>query len=606
MLRRFTIGVRILFMLSIMALFLVGIVFGFLSHESRMKDLSIETIQSKLLAAQEEKIQVAAHALADSLGQTIQGVQDKQAQIDLLRKALLTLRFEKDNSGYFFIYDTSGVNIVHPLKPSFQGQNRLNVTDTKGKRYISELVEKAKSGGGFVEYYFTKPGTNEDKAKLAYAEPIPNSKYWICTAVYYDTIEHSKNDLTNKINGLTSSNTTNMLTLIAVIFFFIILPINFAIVRSIVGPLEYATFVAQEIAGGNLDVEVNVTGKDRAAKLQQALDQMAKTLRSNMKEIALKSKMALEEAKAADEAKNSAEIAMLEAQQARKDGMVQAAERLESIVEFLAEATNELSNQADGTRSGAEVQQNRIQVTAQSMEQMNASVLDVAHNAEDAAAQANNARKTAQRGAEVVRQSINVMQATQQRALVLKENMSQLDNQAQSIGKIMDVINDIADQTNLLALNAAIEAARAGEAGRGFAVVADEVRKLAEKTMGATKEVGQSIGTIQKLATENMDSMELAVNHIDESVDLSSKSGEVLEEIVAGAEVAERQISIIATSAEEQSLTAEEISRAVDEINKISSEIFQSATDSSLALAELASQMNDLGSIIEKLKNTTC
>nr|WP_027184778.1 methyl-accepting chemotaxis protein [Desulfovibrio inopinatus] len=605
MLRRFTIGVRISFMLSIMALFLIGIVFGFLKHEYNMRDLSIETMQTKLLAAQKEKIQVAVHVLAEAISQDFRTVTDPQKQAALLRDTLSSLRFEDDQSGYFFIYDTSGINIAHPLKPEFEGQNRIDVVDKKGKTYIRELADKAKSGGGFVEYYFSKPGEDGLKSKLAYAELIPGTKYWICTAFYYDNLERDKNELAEKMDRLVSSNTSTMLIVIAAIFFLVILPISIAIVRSIIKPLEIATDAAQQIADGNLDVDLDERGNDRAAKLQRALNTMARTLLSNMEEIAIKTQETLEKAKAADEAKCYAEKSMLEAQVARKDGMIQAADRLESIVGFLAEASSELSNQANETRSGAETQQQRIQSTAESMEYMNASVLDVAQNADEASIMANNARETAQKGADVVRQSIEAMNATQKRAMALRENMTQLDGQAQSIGNIMDVINDIADQTNLLALNAAIEAARAGEAGRGFAVVADEVRKLAEKTMGATKEVGQSIGTIQRLAADNMTSMEQAAVDIDKAVNLSSESGEVLKEIVAGAESSASQIAVIATAAEEQSTTAEKISRAVDEINLISSEIAQGATDSSLALSELASQLNDLSGIIEELKTET-
>ena len=129
----------------------------------------------------------------------------------------------------------------------------------------------------------------------------------------------------------------------------------------------------------------------------------------------------------------------------------------------------------------------------------------------------------------------------------------------------MTVIEDIADQTNLLALNAAIEAARAGDAGRGFAVVADEVRKLAEKTMNATKEVGQSIRTIQGGTQSNIQSMDVVVRDIEEVAGLSKHSGEVLEGIVAGAEESAGRIQSIAAAAEEQSATSEEINRSVEE-----------------------------------------
>ena len=234
---------------------------------------------------------------------------------------------------------------------------------------------------------------------------------------------------------------------------------------------------------------------------------------------------------------------------------------------------------------------------------MNATVLEVARNASYAAKSSQEASQKARDGSEVVHLSIDAMSKTQAQTEGLRTSMSALGQQTQSIGAIMSVITDIADQTNLLALNAAIEAARAGEAGRGFAVVADEVRKLAEKTMSATKEVGDAIAAIQRVATSNIQAVEAAVADLEQAAKHSEQSGVVLNEIVAGAESSADQIRGIATAAEEQSASSEEINSALEAINEITEDTARKIQESTQALHGLAQQTQELRSLIDELKS---
>jgi methyl-accepting chemotaxis protein len=180
--------------------------------------------------------------------------------------------------------------------------------------------------------------------------------------------------------------------------------------------------------------------------------------------------------------------------------------------------------------------------------------------------------------------------------------MQELGAQAESIGNVMNVISDIADQTNLLALNAAIEAARAGEAGRGFAVVADEVRKLAEKTMQATQEVGSSIHAVQQSARLNVEEVGKAVTSVAEANTLANSSGEALKEIVTLAAANSAVVASIATAAEEQSATSEEISQAIGEVNGIVVETSDGMVQSASAVHDLARMATELHGVMERLK----
>ncbi len=285
------------------------------------------------------------------------------------------------------------------------------------------------------------------------------------------------------------------------------------------------------------------------------------------------------------------------------EGVARSANQLEKVVEVVSSASEELSAQVEQSSRGTEVQSQRVAETATAMGQMNATVLEVAKSASQAAESSAQARAKAADGASVVDQAVKSIAEVARQTMELKKDMDTLGKQTDDIGQIMGVITDIADQTNLLALNAAIEAARAGEAGRGFAVVADEVRKLAEKTMAATRQVGDSITGIQTGAAKNIANFEQMAKAVDLATEFSKKSGEALREIVGLVENATDQVRSIAAASEEQSAASEEINKSIEEINRISGETATAMGQSSQAVGELAGQAGSLRALIEKMKD---
>ncbi|GAB6036384.1 hypothetical protein JCM15519_09430 [Fundidesulfovibrio butyratiphilus] len=282
--------------------------------------------------------------------------------------------------------------------------------------------------------------------------------------------------------------------------------------------------------------------------------------------------------------------------------IVKAATVADSVSSQVSEAAEQLSAQIEQSTSGAKQQATRISETATAMEQMGATVVEVAQNAAHAAETSVVTKQKAEQGASIVSQAIEGITNARNQAHALKVDMGELGGQAVEIGKVMKVILDIADQTNLLALNAAIEAARAGEAGRGFAVVADEVRKLAEKTMGATHEVSKAISGIQETTRRNVDNVDQVVLIIEESSTLAGQSGDALGEIVALADQTSDQVRSIATASEEQSASIEEINRSIGEINVIASETFQAMDLASQAVQAMATQSQDLRGLISDMQ----
>ena len=297
-----------------------------------------------------------------------------------------------------------------------------------------------------------------------------------------------------------------------------------------------------------------------------------------------------------------AEDAKRRAENARREGVAHTAERLDGIVLRLGDAGRQLSEQAGVINSSVENQLQRTRDTASAMNQMNEAVADVARNASDAAHVAEQAKEETQAGKRSVDDVMSGISEVEHCSDEISASMAGLVRQVDDIGQVMNVINDIADQTNLLALNAAIEAARAGEAGRGFAVVADEVRKLAEKTMQATKSVGQAIQDIQRGAAESDRLIGKSVEYVRASTELAGKAGEALQRIEQMVLTTADQVRAIAAASEEQSATAEEVNRHTGDVSRIAEEVAHAMEVATASMGNLSSQVDALQRVMAELR----
>ena len=356
--------------------------------------------------------------------------------------------------------------------------------------------------------------------------------------------------------------------------------------------------LAVEVAGGKLDID----REPEAVGVYAEILVMVERLRKNIENAHKESERAQEESRRAQEAMRQADESSREAQ-ARRDGMLKAAVRLEEVAGIVSAASTELASQIELSEQGAAEQAARVTETATAMEEMNSTVLEVARNAGAASEVSSSTRERAEQGAQAVQELVSGIRDVQGASLALRTDMGKLAENAQAISRIMAVISDIADQTNLLALNAAIEAARAGEAGRGFAVVADEVRKLAEKTVASTHDVGNAIKAIQESTAKSTDSMDNAVAQIEEATHLANESGRALEEIVATADATADQVNAIAAASEEQSAASEEINRSILQCSDMSGQIAEAMAEAARAVSDLAVQAQGLTELIREMKN---
>ena len=355
------------------------------------------------------------------------------------------------------------------------------------------------------------------------------------------------------------------------------------------------------IAHRVVDGDYNIDDGGKKMGVYGAIVEMVNALKRNIENAQRESENAKEQSRKAREAMEQAEAASTEAQ-SKTEAMLVAADKLEQVGSVVSSASTELSAQIEQSDRGAAESAQRLSEAATAMNEMNATVQEVARNAGSASAASTETKRKAEAGAEVVAKAVHSIEQVHQMSLELKGDMVQLNEHAQDITRIMNVISDIADQTNLLALNAAIEAARAGEAGRGFAVVADEVRKLAEKTMASTQDVGNAIRAIQESTAKSMEGMDQAVERIGEANELASQSGAALEEIVATVEATGDQVNAIATASEEQSAASEEINQSIVQVNDMSRQTAEAMAEAAKAVSDLAAQAQGLTALIQELK----
>ncbi len=481
-----------------------------------------------------------------------------------------------------YIYN-SGFEIIMDAEEQFLGTDDTYLPHTKD-------IERLKSGR--VQFVF------EDVESVGHFAYVPDYGWYVVIDTPVAEFDAPANELTFNI------------VILALIIIAIASLIIFTVARSIAKVMREGAEIALYVAAGNL--EIKPEKKADMAKTLERGDEIADLARGmgimieNLAQTVHKAEAATEEARQAvieaEKAKEAANLAAEQASQARKEGLLDAAHQLESIVAVVASASGELSSQIERSTNSVGDQAVRIESTATSMDQMSATIIEVARSAVSSTQLTDTTKEKAIAGADVTKRCMNAITNVREDSLTLRSNMSALAEHAQSINAVMGVISDIADQTNLLALNAAIEAARAGEAGRGFAVVADEVRKLAEKTITSTSDVAKAISAIQQSTEENVKQVDIAVRGIEEATTLATQSGEALQDILEMADLSAAGVRTIATAAEEQASTVEEMTSAIDIINNTARETKYAMGEASTAVVSLSTQAQELSNIINNLK----
>ncbi|EFQ61910.1 chemotaxis sensory transducer [Pseudomonas fluorescens WH6] len=327
--------------------------------------------------------------------------------------------------------------------------------------------------------------------------------------------------------------------------------------RSITAPIGQALSVARTIAAGDLSQPIKVQGNDEPAQLLGALASMQAQLQSTIR------------------------------------GISESAQQL-------ASAAEEMSSVMDQSTRGLQAQNDEIEQAATAVNQMSAAVDEVAGNAVSSAEASQASDEDSKHGHYQISETITSIQNLVDEVLGASNKAEGLAVQAQNISKVLEVIRGIAGQTNLLALNAAIEAARAGEAGRGFAVVADEVRSLAQRTQDSTEEIEQMINAIQQGTQDTVDALNSSAEHAGQTLQRANGAGNALEKITAAISQISQRNLVIASAAEQQALVAREVDRSLVNIRDLSTQTAAGATQTCAASQELSRLAVDLNGLVTR------
>lgn len=455
-----------------------------------------------------------------------------------------------NGSDYLWINDLTPRMVMHPIKPALNGKDLSDIKDPNGKHLFVEMATACKEKGkGFVEYAWAKGENPKPVPKLSYVELFEPWGWIVGTGIYYDDVDAHMSEV---LNGIKAG-----LLLILVLSALL----SWLIARTITGPVKEVVETIKDIARGEGDLtkRLPVHGKNEVGELSLHFNTFVDKLHGIISQV---SGSALQ--------------------------LASSASQLQTTSKEMSQSVANLSSQSTSLATAGE--------------EMSATSSDIAGNCHHAATNASGASGKAAEGAEVVTQSIEVMQAIAERVKNAADTVASLGNRSDQIGTIVGTIEDIADQTNLLALNAAIEAARAGEQGRGFAVVADEVRALAERTTRATREIGEMIKTIQKETREAVQTMEQSVTQVEQGSTHASASGRSLQEILEIINDVTEQISQIATAAEEQTATTREISSNVLNLNELAHQNSTAIQETAVATNAVSLQAEELQRLVNQFR----
>ena len=514
--------------------------------------LMLKQIHGDLYQAKRQQtqhvVQTASGVLAYYQNLEKTGVLSREAAQQQALSAVRGLRYDHDD--YFWINDLTPVMIMHAANPKLDGQNLSAIRDPDGFAVFNEFVILAKAkGAGIVNYRWPKPGADAPVEKTSYIQLFEPWGWIIGSGVYVDDVQAEFNGQVWKAS-LIGLGIALLMALLVIL-----------IARSIVHPLQAAVNAMGNIASGESDLTrtLDTHGRDEVTQLSQHFNSFTAKLR-------------------------------------------QVVGQLQVCANALGQSSTELGTNASQAHDRSQQQSQQMELVATAINQVTYGVQDVAKNAEHAASEMRDAQVQAQQGQVNIDGSLQQIDQLSSTISQAVDVIRTLSSESTQIGGVLEVIRSIADQTNLLALNAAIEAARAGEQGRGFAVVADEVRLLAQRTQKSTAEIQVMIERLQghseaavKVISDSHSASQLTIEQAGQAGASLTAIGQALRNLNG-------LNASIASATLQQAHVVEDINQNVTQAAGLSHSTALAAEQSSMASAHLRGLSEELGGLLRQFK----
>ena len=521
-----------------------------------LSNSNIEQTRTHLLDIKKAELKEFTQLAMTAISDLTQGPKTDETKA-LIVKRLSALRF--GDNGYFFAYSEDGTVTAH-AKTALIGKNLLGLKSENGIAIIKELIDAAKGGGGYVIYDWPKLNQEGQFNKLGYAVWIPEIEWMMGTGFYIDDIDESIEVLKLSQSGQIQSNLTSSLLITGIVAGVLIL-LSLTVTNTIVKPLNSITHHLDDIAhnDGDLTQRLNTDQKDELGLLANGFNMFIDKVHTLVRK--------------------TSETAVL---------VTESASLSQALSSRITESAGNQRSQTD--------------MVATAMNEMSVSAQEVSNNAAEAATSANQANVSCSSAQNVVSQGIESVKLLVSEVDKASSVINDLKGDVSEIVTVLDVIRGIAEQTNLLALNAAIEAARAGEQGRGFAVVADEVRTLASRTQDSTQEIQGMIERLEKGSDQAVEVM--VANKVvgEKTMESSISAGKSLDDIARSVSMINGMNAQIANAAREQSLVGESINENLMQILSESDRTAEATADSHKTALGLSSHANELNNLISQFK----